>query len=99
MIMKQIVIRIHLTAAALLMLFMSATSFGQSAGGWDLTWNSIDTGGVKIAGGAFTLDTVIGQPDANPAALTGGAFTLTGGVLSSTLPARRNAIERWVLYE
>jgi len=51
----------------------------QSGGGYDLSWWTIDGGGVTFAtGGAFNLGGTAGQPDAS-SALTGGAFSLTGG--------------------
>ncbi|NUL81779.1 MAG: hypothetical protein HUU60_03530 [Armatimonadetes bacterium] len=53
----------------------------QTGGGFDLTWNTIDGGGITFAtGGAFKMGGTVGQPDATGAnALSGGAFTLTGG--------------------
>src|SRR5205085_1371516 len=48
---------------------------------FDLSWNTIDGGGVTaIGGGAFTLGGTIGQPDAEIAPImSGGSFMLTGG--------------------
>ncbi len=49
------------------------------SGSYDLTWNTIDGGGVMNAtGGVYTLVGTIGQPDAG-ATMTGGGFTLAGG--------------------
>ncbi|GBC93731.1 hypothetical protein HRbin15_02233 [bacterium HR15] len=63
--------------AALLLSLLCANA--QSGGGYDLTWWTIDSGGITFAtGGTFTLGATIGQPDASNA-LTGGAFSLTGG--------------------
>jgi hypothetical protein len=54
-------------------------AFAQSGGGFDLSWWTIDGGGVTFAtGGTFNLGGTAGQPDAS-SALTGGAFSLTGG--------------------
>jgi hypothetical protein len=51
----------------------------QSGGGYDLSWWTIDGGGITFAtGGTFDLGGTVGQPDASNA-LTGGAFSLTGG--------------------
>lgn len=45
---------------------------------FDLSRHTIDGGGVmRSTGGAFELSGTIGQPDAG--AMTGGAFSLTGG--------------------
>ncbi len=50
----------------------------QSGGGYDLTWSSVDGGGMFSAGGGYALGGTVGQPDAG-AALAGGGYTLTGG--------------------
>jgi hypothetical protein len=51
----------------------------QSGGSYDLSWWTIDGGGITFAtGGTFNLGATIGQPDAS-STLAGGAFTLTGG--------------------
>jgi hypothetical protein len=52
----------------------SAAAHGQFA----ITSSTIDCGGGSSSGGAFVVTGTIGQPDAGPA-LTGGAFTLSGG--------------------
>ncbi len=45
---------------------------------FDLSWHSIDGGGVmRSSGGEFELSGTIGQPDAG--SLTGGDFQLSGG--------------------
>ena len=52
--------------------------YAQSGGGFDLTWNTIDNGGVTFSsGGGYTLGGTAGQPDA--ATWSGGGYTLTGG--------------------
>lgn len=58
------------------------TSRGIGGPDYDLTWHTIDGGGVmRSMGGDFELSGTIGQPDAGPGAtgMTGGDFTLTGG--------------------
>jgi len=46
--------------------------------GYDLTWSSVDGGGVMNAtGGAYTLGGTIGQPDAGAMSVSG--YTLAGG--------------------
>ncbi|MCL6533929.1 MAG: hypothetical protein K6U12_11705 [Armatimonadetes bacterium] len=51
----------------------------QSGGGYDLSWWTIDNGGVTFAtGGSLTMGGTIGQPDASNT-LTGGTYSLTGG--------------------
>jgi len=54
-------------------------TFASAPGGeFDLSWHSIDGGGlIKSTGGAFELSGTIGQADA--ATLTGGSLELTGG--------------------
>ncbi len=53
--------------------------YAQAGGGYDLTWNTVDTGGATFAGGAggYTLSGTTGQPDA--AVWSGGGYTLSGG--------------------
>jgi hypothetical protein len=46
---------------------------------YSIDWYTIDSGGGTSTGGAYTLSGTIGQPDASPSALSGGAFTLQGG--------------------
>src|SRR5262245_10521483 len=53
----------------------------QSAGPFDLSWSTVDSGGGTSAGGQFSLTGTIGQPDA-AVTLTGGQFSLTGGFWS-----------------
>jgi hypothetical protein len=51
----------------------------QTGGGYDLTWNTIDAGGVITStGGGYELAGTIGQPDASSAATTGN-YSLSGG--------------------
>ncbi|MCX7688826.1 MAG: hypothetical protein N2045_12740 [Fimbriimonadales bacterium] len=51
----------------------------QSGGGYDLSWWTIDGGGITFAtGGSFNMGGTIGQPDASNT-LTGGTYSLTGG--------------------
>lgn len=49
-----------------------------AAPGFDMSWNTLDGGGVTFAsGGDFDLGGTIGQPDTDY--LSGGGFTLAGG--------------------
>lgn len=64
-----------LTAITTVLSLTIATAPAQQ---FDLSWHSIDAGGViKSNGGAFELSGTIGQPDAG--VLSGGIFELTGG--------------------
>ncbi len=55
-----------------------APASAQSGGGYDLTWNTIDGGGVTFStGGAYSLGGTIGQADAGT--MSGGSYTLNGG--------------------
>src|SRR5574341_1286851 len=57
----------------------------QTGGGYDLSRNTIDSGGATFStGGPYRLGGTIGQPDAGT--LTGGAYTLGGGFWSGVLP-------------
>ncbi len=48
-----------------------------SAGGFEVSWYTVDGGGGTSSGGDFVLRGTIGQPDAGD--LAGGDFTLRGG--------------------
>lgn len=60
-----------------LLLLLTLPVLAQSGGSLDLTWNTVDGGGGRSAGGAFALQGTIGQADAG--SLSGGAYTLSGG--------------------
>lgn len=50
----------------------------QSAGGYDLTWNSVDGGGDMFStGGSYSLGATIGQADAGT--FSGANYMLIGG--------------------
>ncbi|MCI0364161.1 MAG: hypothetical protein L0Y44_10625 [Phycisphaerales bacterium] len=73
----------------------AAREEGGIAGGFDLSWHTIDCGGATFSvGGSFELGGTIGQPDAG-VPLIGGTFSLTGGfwpgaVSGDTCPADIN---------
>jgi len=51
---------------------------GALAQTYSINWYKIAGGGGTSSGGVYSLSGTIGQPDASPA-LTGGAYSLTGG--------------------
>ena len=58
--------------------FVCVAAAWSIAAEFDLSWHSIDSGGVmRSIGGAFELSGTIGQPDAG--VLAGGGFELNGG--------------------
>ena len=61
----------------LLLVIVSATLV-QSGSSYDLTWNTVDSGGDTSTGSGYTLVGTIGQSDAG-AAMNGNGFTLAGG--------------------
>lgn len=66
--------RLPLAAALTALLLCGSAAQAQ----WDLSWNTVDGGGVmRSTGGLFELNGTIAQPDAGT--LTGDAFTLQGG--------------------
>ncbi len=80
-----------LWVTALVVIAGAPPAHSQSGGAYDLTWNTIDGGGITCAdGGAYQLGGTIGQHDAG--ASNGGAYSLTSGfwgvgnVNSSTTP-------------
>ena len=69
---------IFLISIILILLVGVSSSQAQSGGGYDLTWSTIDGGGVTFStGGSYSLGGTIGQPDAG--LMSGGAYTLAGG--------------------
>ncbi len=66
---------------ALFLLILSAWVYAQSGGGYDLTWNTMGSGGGSNGGGGYTLNGTIGQPEAGM--LSGGGYVLVGGFWES----------------
>ena len=62
---------------ALFLLILSAWVNAQSGGGYDLTWNTLGSGGGSNRGGGYTLNGTIGQPGAG--VLSSGGYNLIGG--------------------
>ncbi|BCX02708.1 MAG: hypothetical protein KatS3mg053_0646 [Candidatus Roseilinea sp.] len=70
--------RIFSLLAALLLL-SAGVAVAQTGGSYDLTWNTIDSGGATFStGGGYSLGGTVGQADAG-ATLSGGSYTLQGG--------------------
>ena len=81
--------RLLLLLLILMLLIVSGESRvrAQTGSGFDLTWSTIDGGGViHSRGGAFQISASLGQPDAGQP-MQGGAYTLTGGFWAG-LPAQ-----------
>jgi hypothetical protein len=104
--LSQIRVRLYALALALLAVLVLAIGaiavYAQAGGGYDLTWNTVDAGGVTQAAGGgasaplstgYTLSGTAGQPDA--AAWSGGGasaplstgYTLNGGFWQAALGA------------
>lgn len=49
---------------------------------FEMDWHTVDGGGGASAGGVFVLNGTAGQPEATGQALSGGAFSLSGGFWS-----------------
>ena len=62
-----------------LLLASSGRALGQSGGPWSIKSSTMDGGGARSAGGAWTLTGTIGQPDATAVKSTGGTFAVQGG--------------------
>ena len=63
--------------AGLAFVCSSPVAVGQSRGGFDLSWFTIDGGGGTSTGGGYSVSGTIGQPDAG--VLSGGSYEITGG--------------------
>lgn len=46
---------------------------------FSIDWHTIDGGGGTSTGSVHRISGTIGQPDANPTPMTGGAYSLVGG--------------------
>jgi hypothetical protein len=67
-----------LIGMVLLALSVTVMVYAQSGGDYDLSWNTIDSGGsMGSTGGDFALSGSIGQAEAGIVA--GGEFALSGG--------------------
>src|SRR5213594_2425586 len=71
----KIIIRRTLTLLALIISVSELA--GQSGGGYDLSWFTIDGGGGTSTGGVYSVSGTIGQPDAG--VMSGGNYSLVGG--------------------
>ena len=75
---SRLIVVVALLLLPALILGGTAPALAQSGGPYDLTWSTVDGGGVMFsAGGAYSLGGTVGQPDAGP--LAGGSYTLLGG--------------------
>jgi hypothetical protein len=80
LIRKQRFIVLALACALALLLFAGPRASSQTGGQYDLTWNTVDSGGTST-GGAYELRGAIGQADAGVHRV--GAYALRGGFFSA----------------
>jgi hypothetical protein len=79
--MKRTILALALTA---MLIGGLGAAVGAQAGGFDLSWFTVDGGGaISSAGSGYTLSGTAGQPDAG--ALSGGGFSVNGGFWAATL--------------
>lgn len=70
--------RLFQSVLLLLIITVLAGGVALAQGGYDLSWGTVDGGGtIASTGGAYSLGSSIGQPDAG--SLSGGSYTLGGG--------------------
>lgn len=68
-------------------LVLVVAALAQSNGGYDLSWNTIDSGGATFStGGGYELGGTAGQSDAG--AMSTNGYTLTGGFWSGAMVER-----------
>ena len=72
----------HPTIQSSILLAAFCVITGTHAQNFSIDWHTMDGGGGTSAGGNFSLNGAIGQPDASTQPMTGGAFSLTGGFWS-----------------
>ncbi len=72
------VMSVRLALFFALLLVPTAVILAQSGGGYNLEWNTIDSGGHTFSsGGVYSVGGTIGQPDAG--SVSGENYTLAGG--------------------
>lgn len=76
---------LSLLLASAVALLLTGAVLAQSGGGYDLTWWTVDGGGVSVSGGDYRVAGTAGQFDAAPP-LSGGDYTLYGGFWSGGGP-------------
>lgn len=81
-------ILLSVTCALCLTLLAPSPGLAQTGGGYDLTWNSVDGGGVTFASGnGYELGATIGQADAQ--SMGGNGYALSGGFWAGIPPNYR----------
>jgi hypothetical protein len=65
---------------ALLAVATVSVVLAQSGGGYDASYNALDSGGQTLGGGGYVLQTGLGQPVAG--SVGGGQYSLSIGVLA-----------------
>lgn len=82
--MKRLFLISSAVVASLILAVLPAGA--QSGGPYELSWGNVGAGGSS-SGGAYTLDSAIGQPDAGT--LNGGQYQLGGGFFGGPAEAIR----------
>lgn len=77
--------RIALLIAVCLLLVLFTVALAQSGGNYDLVWGSAVGGGGASGGGDYMVSGTAGQAAAG--VMTGGAYSMTGGVTGGGIPA------------
>lgn len=77
--------RSALLLAVCLLLVLFSIALAQSGGNYDLVWGSAVGGGGASGGGDYMISGTAGQAAAG--VMTGGAFSMTGGVTGGGIPA------------
>ena len=73
----------HLPGVLAVALSVTTPVLGQSGDGYDLSWNTIDSGTTTVSeGDGYELKGTIGQPDATVDPMENGGFSLSGGLLA-----------------
>ena len=78
-------------AIALLGVTIASAQIGN---GYDLTWNTSNSGGGTTAGSGYTLDLTLGQVDAG--VQSGGDYTLMGGFWSGVSETSTAPVDHWL---
>ncbi len=77
--LKQLTVE-YIIIGLILLMGSAGLVYAQTGGLYDVTWSTIDSGGdTSLSGGAYTLFSTIGQPEAQAAMHSGGKYVLLDG--------------------
>jgi len=87
--------RFALPLLVLIAALLSVTiAVAQTGSGYDLAWNTVDSGGGTASGDGYALDLTLGQPDAGTQ--SGGGYVLQGGFWGGVSAGTTPTFNHWL---